>query len=52
MKNENQMKIKFEYQEKSEIKCPNCGEEMVLINENEEKRGVCKNCGYIEKSHE
>jgi len=40
------------YQEKSEMVCPNCGEEMNLIIQGEIKVGVCENCRYIEPGYD
>ena len=39
------------YQEISQIQCPNCGTEMNLIVEGNEKKGICENCGYTEPNY-
>jgi len=52
MKNKNQKEFEFPYQEKSAIKCPNCGCELNLTIEDDKKTGKCPNCGYIEPSYD
>lgn len=37
-----------EYQEKSPIKCPNCGEEFNITIEEKNKIAQCDNCNYNE----
>lgn len=55
MKNKNLKELHSKHQEISEIKCPNCGEEIELIIQydlfNNKKLGRCKKCNYEEPNY-